>query len=516
MKIRKKPYDIDFLGNNPEFILRATPNSADGRRYSRMFTVNALPAGNLVLTIDEQELTWLLSANPKDSLWELPAVATTDAQSLYEALEGKFTYNPEITKGYTATLRIESGAVKLKITAKEPGNHVINLRHDGSPLFITQHTPVTGLDRVPKEDYRAMAFFEIQSADRTECTPAMYYEESNDDVHVATDIVKPWFGKPDVPNPEEYFSATPCRHAAVKVRLFFGEMYAQGKESTSLKTMANGTAVTLVNGEMEDYAAENNIPDWKGLDDNHLHLKTGFDIFGQDNADTVLCPCGSEQYIYIYNYEDSDIAARVMETVVLADGTTDDDWNDENITLKPGVNRITVREGDPRVTAWSVSVSADGHGTVSRNYISKAFKQGYHTFMMLNAMNLYETFIAEEIATEEQTQGERRIVAGRDSYGNTDRETVFTAKCHPRNAKGLKLLRTAFGKQDNLLNAGRFAWYVDMLPGSLTTSDESADVLEAEFKFRLREKIDRNPQIFNVDQEIQRDVKLEKRDSEFK
>lgn len=498
MKIRKKPYGIDFLGNNPEYILHATPYSSEGRKYSRKFTVNALPTGNLILEIDGEELRWSLSANPSDSLWALPAVATADAQLMYDTLSGKFAYNPVVNKDYAVTLSITGNVLTVKITAKEPGQHSITLRHDGSPLFITPQTPVTGLDRVPREDYRAMAFFEITSSKGTSCTPSMYYEESNEDVHVAIDIIRPWFPKPDIPNPEEFFTAVQCKNATVRARLFFGEIYAQGNESSALKTMAHGEPIILVNGKMEDYAAENNLPDWVGIDNTNLRLKTGFDIFGQDNGDTVLCPCGSEQYIYIYNYDSTDIVARIMETVVLEDGTTDDDWNDENVTLHPGINRVTVREDDPAVAAWSVAISAMGNASTSRHFIVKAFDHGYHTFLMLNALNLYETFIVEDLSIEEQSEGERRIIAGKDSYGTTDRNTVFTAKCHPRNSKRLKLLRTAFGKQDNLLSEGRYAWYIDMLPGSLVTSDESADVLECEFKFRLREKVNRNPDIINV------------------
>ena len=102
--------------------------------------------------------------------------------------------------------------------------------------------------------------------------------------------------------------------------------------------------------------------------------------------------------------------------------------------------------------------------------------------------------MVEDLEREDNTDWERRIIAGRDSYGNSDRQTVFTARCHPRNAKGLKQLRTAIAKQNNLLLEGKFAWYIDMVPGSVTTSDESEDVLSCEFKFRLREKINRNPQ----------------------
>lgn len=498
MKIRKKPYDIDFLGNNPEFILRATPYSSEGRRYSRSFTINALPAGNLILEIDGEELTWSLSADPADDLWSLPSVATTDAQELYDTLSGKFAYNPFVTKDYTVTLRINNGVLTLKITANEPGQHGITLRHDGSPYFITPQTPVTGLDRVPREDYRAMVFFEITSSKGTFCTPKMYYEESNDDVHVATDIIRPWFPKPDIPNPQEFFTATLCRNATVKARMFFGEMYAQGNESTALKTMASGDVITFLNGRIDEYAAKNNLPGWAATDNTHLHLKMGLDIFGQDNDDTVICPTASEQYIYIYNYNATELSARIIETAVMADGSTDDNWNDENITLQPGLNRITVREDDPSVVAWNIAVSATGTATVTRHFIVRDFDHGYHTFMLLNALNLYETFIVEDLSEEQQSEGDRRIVAGRDSYGTTDRQTVHTAKCHPRGAKGLELLKSAFEKQDNLLSEGRYAWYIDMLPGSLVTKDEGADVLECEFKFRMREKVNRNPDIILV------------------
>ena len=204
----------------------------------------------------------------------------------------------------------------------------------------------------------------------------------------------------------------------------------------------------------------------------------------------------------MYNFGNSDVTARVQAFATLADGTTDDNWEDENVTLHPGVNRITVRVDDLDVVALRVEVSLNNAVKAVRIYILKAFDHGFHTFLMLNALNLYETLIVEDLAREENTEGERRVIAGRDSYGTTDRQTVFTAKCHPRNAKGLKLFRTAFAKQENLLLEGKFAWHIDMVPGSLTVSDEGSDLVECEFKFRLREKTNRAPQIIEVGGEI--------------
>ena len=200
----------------------------------------------------------------------------------------------------------------------------------------------------------------------------------------------------------------------------------------------------------------------------------------------------------------------------LADGTEDDDWEDENIILRPGVNRITVRIDNPEVVAQQVKVWVENSVKATRNYIVKSFDYGFHSFLMLNAMNLYETLVVEDLVREENTEGERRVIAGHDSYGTTDRQTVFTARCHPRNAKGLKQLRTALAKQDNMLLEGEFAWYIDMVPGSVTTSDESEDVLSCEFKFRLREKINRNPQLIPTTEPMDTQEQVVATDTIFK
>lgn len=517
MKIRKQPFDIDFLGNHPEYILLATPYSADGRKYQRVFTINALPAGSLIMEIDGETLTWQLSSTPTDSLWSLPSVADTDAQHLYDAL-GKFIYNPDVNRNFALNLSISNGVLSLKVTARQPGPHTVSLTHSGSTLYITPQTPVTGIDCVPRDDYRAMAFFEVITAKGTYSTPAMYYEESDGDVHVGCDIVSAWFGKPDVANPDEFFTSVPCKHATLKAQLFFGEMYAENGDSTALKTMAQGKRITLVNGKLDDYAYQSNMPDWNTADNTHFHLKTGVAIFGHDEGDTMLCPTGMEQYIYVYNYSASNVTARLIEGVTFADGSADADWNDENVTLVPGLNRITVKESDADVVKWKVTIlNLGSNDTIDvRTFVVKPYDHGYHTFMLLNAMNLYETFVVEDLSREEESDGERRIIAGRDSYGTTDKQTIYTAKCHPRNANGLKLLRTAFSKQDNLLQDGIHAWYLDMIPGSLVVSDESADIIEAEFKFRLREKISRKPQVISTTSEDFEAAQVVQADTVFK
>ena len=552
MKIRKAPYPIDFLGNSPEYILRATPWSTEGRMWSGVFAVHGLPEGKLTVSIDGENLTWTLSAYPGDGLFEMMA-ETTDVGML-DTLEAKLVYNPQLNRDFTASAEIVTDTnitgglptVRLTLTAREPGPHTVNVYHTNANETTANNNIMvtaggkTGLTRTPRKDWRAMAFFRIATSENVYKTPEMLFEESGGDVHVSTEIIRAYMPKPDIPGWGEFFTAKPCSNATAKVRLYYGEMYA-GRTLTAgtgvpallsaanrqkadggivLHSLMRSDEVTLVNGELQEHAFLNNIPDWETADKIHFYLRSDIHsvigIFGQDDNDTILTPHGTEQYIYVYNFGSSNVTARVQASATLANGNTDDNWQDENVTLRPGVNRITVREDDSDVVALRVEVGVNHIVKAVRNYILKAFDHGFHTFLMLNALNLYETFIVEEIAREESTEGERRVIAGRDSYDTSDRQTVYTAKCHPRNAKGLKLLRTAFGKQDNLLLEGRYAWYVDMLPGSLTTSDEGSDLTECEFKFRLREKVNRAPQVIEVGGEINMSEQIVATDTVFK
>lgn len=532
MKIRKAPYPIDFLGNSPEFVLLATPWSTEGRPWRGVFAIHGLPAGTLTVSIDGEDLTWALSDNPGDGLFEMLAAAT--AAGILDTLEAKLVYNPQLNRDFTARAEIVTDpeltggepTVWLTLTAREPGPHSVGVSHSTGTVYTVE--VAEGLTQTMRKNWRALAFFSVTTPQGTSRTPDMLFEESGGDVHVPTDIIRAYMPKPDIPGWGEAFTAKPCPNATAKVRLYYGEMYAgtpttawmdgtantahnvlavtnteAEEEGMTLHTLMRSGETTLVNGEVEQYAALNNIPGWEACNDDHLHLKEGADIFGQDNGETTIVPQGAEQYIYMYNYSAADITVRLLVSAVFADGSSDNARQDVTLTLAPGVNRITVKDDD--AVAWRASVTdTNFNRTVTRNYTVRAFEHGFHTFLMLNALNLYESMPVEFLAREEQSEGERRIIAGRDSYGSTDRQTVFTARCLPRNASGLKLLRTAFHKQDNLLVEGEHAWYIDMIPGSVTLSDESDFLTECEFKFRLREKVNRNPQvIFTADSDFE-------------
>lgn len=522
MQIRKRPYKIDFAGNDPEFVLRTTPWHQQGRCVSKTYLVSRLPEGTLRLSYgvgaDYKVWEWNVVANAGDVLYDMLAAPSGTASAMLDILEGKLLPNPDLRPFFDISAHVDNGQLYVKITSKEPESKNLSFVYaeNANLTAVTVAEGVSGISQKPKPNYRVLAFFAGHAAGQQFRTPDMMLEESNGDVHIDCSLLNAWFPKPDIPALEEFYEAKDCPAAILTARLWYGEMYADDTDSTPiLRTLDRSPQVTLLNGRVSQYAADNNIPDWVACNDDHLHLKAGVDILGQDNGETVIVPPGVEQYIYLYNYSTVNMTVRVLVRATFADGTIDDDWRDESLIIVPGVNRITVREDE--AVFWTVLITEDAfHRTITRHYVVKEFEYGFHTFLMLNALNLYESLPVEFLAREEQTEGERRIIAGVDSYGTTDRQTVFTARCLPRNASGLKLLRTAFAKQDNLLLEGQHAWYIDIIPGSITLSDESNFLSECEFKFRLREKVNRKPQVFELTDGLDTTSQILKQDTVFK
>lgn len=522
MQIRKRPYGIDFSGNNPEFVLRTTPYRQKGRCVSMTYLISRLPEGTLRLSYgvgtDYKVWEWNMVANAGDALYEMTAAPSGSAVAMLDIFEGKFLQNPDLRLFFDISARIDNGQLYVKITSKEPEskNLFFVYAENNNLTAVTVADGVSGINQKLKPNYRVLAFFAGQTSGESFRTPDMMLEESNGDVHIDCSLLNAYFPKPDIPEWGELYVAKACQAAILTARLWYGEMYADDMYSIPiLHTLDRSQMVTLLNGRVSQYAADNNIPDWTSCNDDHLHLKTGVDILGQDNGEKVIVPPGVEQYIYLYNYSSVNMTVRVIVRATFADGTTDDDWQDENLTILPGVNRITVREDE--AVAWTVTITENTfHRTVTRHFVTRAFEYGFHTFLMLNALNLYESFPVEFLSREEQTEGERRIIAGLDSYGTTDHQTVYTAKCTQHSASRLKLMRSAFEKQDNLLLDGQYAWRIDMVPGSLVLENEAEDVLECEFKFRLREKVNRKPQIIEITDALEPTSQIMKQDTIFK
>lgn len=384
--------------------------------------------------------------------------------------------------------------------------------------FVDNHPEfVIRTNREDSDGYRLLAWFEVGG----ETTPDLWFEYSDSRVRLDMGFLKSMFQKPVVPGVGlSYQDIIRCDTAMLPSKLYFAEVNTSSGEydRTQLATSASAQFY-LVNGLLEQYCRDNNIPDWTTSDTSHFYLHTDINIFAQDNGAVKYTDFDVDEYLHISNFTTADITATPVVVVRKKDGTSDTistsslTFNKHSLyTIPVSLAAFDYQDIDNAVS-YTVSFA---NNSISRTYIRKDFAWGSHTFLMLDSMNLYETFMVEYIAREEQTEGERRVIANIDSYATSDRQTVYTARCHPRSAAAVNLLRFSFSKQDNLLVDGDYAWRVDMIPGSLTVSDESADLIEIEFSFRLREKINRNPQAITAVEEAVLSTRIIRTDTIFK
>lgn len=366
---------------------------------------------------------------------------------------------------------------------------------DNNPEYVVR------TNRSDADSVRLRVWLEIDEAR----TPDLFYEYSNGIVSIDTSMLKSLFPVPLVPQYQQY-NAVRVGSNMLHARLHFSELPV-GSSDSELSRVDEETSpwFWLINGKLVQYHRENNIPDWISSDPQHFYLKQDIDIFAQDNGETVLTDFSVEHYLHICNFTNTDISATPVVIVRKKDGTSETLSPSPVVFQKNSIYAVPVSlaafdyQDVDNAVSYTVSFS---NNSISRTFVRRHFDYGFHTFLMLNSMNLYESFIVEYLAKEENSEGERRVYHLIDSYGTTDSQTVFSAKCRPRSSSGLKVLHSAFAKQHNLLLDGMHAWYVDMIPGSLTVSDEDPDLVEAEFKFRLREKVNRSPQhVASVDED---------------
>lgn len=332
-------------------------------------------------------------------------------------------------------------------------------------------------------------------------TPYMYFDFNAEGLAtVSTVVLKGFFEDIEIPRYDDGLSGVKIVNHEIYYRLEMCEI-SNGVESSPVYTNIQ----KLMNGFVEEYRHDNNLPDWiSGGNNAKLGQRGNIDIYGQDNDDTISVYRGSEQYMYIRNYENTSITLSPILTVTLYDGTVS--------TITPGAGigfysfsipakslqmlrcdlgafgSIGVDVSDVisySLTFWSLGLR------VRRNFVITAPPYDMKTIMLKNRLNLYETFCIDNIKKELSVSGDSILVNGYDEYNVTDTEIIYTARTGLLNQKRILLLHSGLLKNGNLMLDGQWASYISIVPGSWTVIDQKEDLMEVEFQYKLGRKIAR-------------------------
>ncbi len=489
MNLRATPYKIDFVGNRPTFTVRTSPFHTEGRRYARSFAVRLIVSGSFNLYTPHGNYQWDVSTSDRpDSVFAMKQATT--ASAVMEQLQAKLINNHDINLFYAVTAELRQNDVLLTFTAREYGAQGnIALQNNSTPYTFEE--TVFGLNRSVKDNYKIAAWFQCGE----ERTPTMFYDDNDGDVTIGTEMLKPYLGLPDIPSYGENAGAKPCPHAAIRARLLFAE-----SENGKVGVVKQSDEITLIRGRIEQYCADNNIPDWESNTADKFHLSTGLSIFGQNNGDTVKTDTHTEQYLYVANFTNGDIED---VPVTLATRAADGENTSTAATVSfPAMSicRVPVGAAALGIAAkngligYSISLGTTG---IVRNFHIVPRPYNARTFLLENHVGLYESFVFDHIEVERATTGDRILTNRSDRYVIDESTLTITARTGQRNKRQMKPLAEALDKENNLLLDGQYAWRISLIPGTFTVIDESADLIEVEMKFSIVEKVNREPLYIN-------------------
>lgn len=500
MQLQKKPFPIDFLGNDPEFVIRTSPDVVEGRKYHRIYNVSSLTAGTLCISTPYGVLNMEVTGSASDFRADQIKTAGT-AQLAYEQLVLKVVYNHFLNTHYKVSSSYSSGVCTLSFQAIEPltGDNVsVTSSGNASEITVSQYVS-RGLSRLPKENYSILTCFELGDGTRT---GELVYQESNGTVSVGTEHLSAYLHSPDIPRLGESFGAVECQGQILTARMLFSECIS----GTPGLVMVSPD-IRLINAcvSREDFL--NNRGDWSSADNRKLWLKNDVDIHGQDNAATVETDTDTEQYLYIANLTGSSVSKLCTVSVVGSEGSGS---ANQSMTFPPfSISRIScgypafqsllnTNVGTP--LRWTVSIPLSG-GQITRSFICRPRPYKAVTLLLQNRCRLYESMVFETTADEMSTTGEQVFQKSgmRHVIEKSTRSVIL--RSGKRNSSSIALLRDAVSMPHNLLVDGKYAWRITVEPSSITTSDTGEDLIEVEIKVLKTERIDRDAAIIPVVQD---------------
>lgn len=327
-------------------------------------------------------------------------------------------------------------------------------------------------------------------------TPLMTYDfDADGRVEVGTLILRNYFREAEVPNYDDVFVSRVIGNNTITYGIEFAEV-VDGDE----QNWRNGTQYQLCNGYVKPYMQVNNFPDWGANFIAKFESRAGIDFFGQDNNAVVKAPVDCEQYVYLRNYGASAATLATTVTLYHKDGTTTVLRGSDHVWFSnpsiPGKSLVRMRTdlaafGVLGLMAAGVARYVVALGSLTRTYVVVSKPFNGRTFFVKNALNLYDSLWVSSGKRELSTSGDRVVYGGSDEYCIDDYEEVFTARTGLRKSSDLNRLAVCLRKDGNLLVSGEWADVISVVPGSFVLKDESEDLIEVEFQYKVVKRVAR-------------------------
>ena len=500
MTLQKTPFPIDFIGNDPEFVIRTAPNRVEGRRYRRVFEVASLTAGRFIVSTAHGNTVFQVRATASDdNPLELKTAAT--AALALEQLEAKLVRHRSLAAHYSITAGLQSGVVVVVFEACEPltGDYV-NISSTGSAgdVSASQSGFRSGLSQSQKERYGVIVAFETASGRRT---PEFRFDDNNGTVRIGTAVIAAYMGTPAVPRSDLAFGAYACPELMMGARMLYCETSDDGDG-----VVHSSGYFSFLNAEINQADRDDNRPDWTASCGDKLWRMTDIDIYGQDNDDTIHTDVSTDHYLYVSNFTASSITrtatVAVTGTDATATATRSLTFPSMSVCRIPAgwgpVSTLFTGAGVGTPLAYTLSV-ATASGAIRRTFVMRRRHHDSVTLLLQNRCRLYEGRTFRYLEKSVETEGDKTVTSTGEKYLLTSRSVLYMVRTGPVSQRHAGLLMEAFQRPDNLMVEGRYAWKVSIVPGSISFTDTEKDLVEVEFSFLRFGRTDRMAAILSED-----------------
>lgn len=496
MTLRSVPYSIDFLGNSPEFKIRTNDFLVKGRKYKCAFIIDSLPVGTLIIKTPYFLKSWTITAEGGQNSDILKS--ETAPVKILEQLSEKVAYNFSIFDRYNVSLSAESNGCVLTLEDKTEvdyngQNILVYVEVDGVRRNYQRGERVSGITPVKKNDFNAYALFEVKTQRGSEFTQPMVFSPNNSEVTINTNPLKPFFKAYDVPQINEPFAGYACNECVKEARLLYASM-----ENGNVELIKKSPYFFVINGELQKYNAQNNTPDWETMRDTKFYRAEYVDIFSQDNNAKVISNVEAEQYLYLFNPSRTDV--NMQASINVAYRNRNPQTINRNlctgesliVRVPVGLSSLGVQQ-DSDIVFYTVTINTGENNAapITRTFLMEQKPQYGAQMLLLNKMNLYESFTFESFKKECTTEGDKVTDVNGNRHEITDAHVLYTAKTGWKTAKEIAALEHAMKSDGNLLLLGSRAFFVSMVPNTYTIVNEDENLLEVEVQFVLTKQINR-------------------------
>lgn len=503
MNITQQPFAIDFVGNNPKYRIKTSPNFVDGRCYRAAYDIESLTIGILEIGTPYGTYQWEIknTANPKAE-YEVNSAQTTTA--VYAELENKIIYNAQLNENYEIEITKLSNKVRLFIKAKEGrDDDFVTIQSTGNESEISEWSHTTGITRTPKDNYN----IEIQFITENEKSPKIYLDDEEGKVEFGTKILQDYFKKTKIPRPNESMAAISANDCMLKFRL----LYAERTTITSLREISEERI--YLKGKINEASRKNNRADWKDIGAKKLYQQTDINIYGQNSNETITTDEEKEEFLYISNFTNTAITKTIT---IEATGKEDSQSRTQQMTfpaksitrIPVGVNTVNLPQCGELVE-YRVKIPCY-NSNITRIFKIKPREYTAQTMFLKNRLGLYESITMQDISEEKEIQGENVTVQEKETITINKTNKTYTLKTGKKTASEMRLLEAAVEQEQNLWIKGKHAEVIAIIPGTYTIRNESEDMVEAEMQFKIVETIDREPEII---EELTNESRIEERES---